>query len=266
MVLPDLSFLEKENLYTRSDSRYLKKYFKTFVTKAVCIAVTNQQTGIELSGIFPQVKDKIHVTGFGLNEINRNIGFDEKQNTRDKFTAGKEYFICYITDVSVSNTTVLLKAFSAFKKRQLSNMQLVMAFTTSHKENTIKDFATYKYRNEVTIITPENDEILAKITAAAYAAIYLPAIDVTEDKGLLALINNTPLITVSNEFCKSLYNDAALYAKAEEQNIAEKMMLLYKNENLKNSLANIGNLVGAIYSWDNTAANLWQSLLHTAVQ
>ena len=46
----------------------------------------------------------------------------------------------------------------------------------------------------------------------------------------------------------------------EEKNIAEKMMLLYKNENLRNDLANIGRLVGSIYSWSNTAANFWTVL------
>ena len=42
IILNDLSFLDKKNLYTAGDTRYLKKYFKKFVAKASSIAVTNQ--------------------------------------------------------------------------------------------------------------------------------------------------------------------------------------------------------------------------------
>ena len=266
LVLQDLSFLQKENLFARDDSSYLKRHFKNFVSKAAYIAVTNQATAVALATYSPEATKKIHIIGYGLQNVVENIGQHEMQNTRDTYSEGKEYFLCYITDTSISNTITLLKAFSAFKKRQLSNMQLILVSTSAQKENPVRDFETYKYRHEVKVIRAENDELLTKITAAAYAAIYLPSMEVMEDKGLLALKNNIPLITASNEFCKSLYNDAALYAKIEEKNIAEKMMLVYKNENLRNDLVTIGKLVGSIYSWDNTAANLWQVLQDTAEQ
>ncbi len=260
LFLKDLSFLQKQNLFSRSDTWYLKKYFKKFIAKAACIAVPNHATSIALAGYFTAAKDKIHVIGYGLPEAVHNIGYDKMQDTRNKYSEGKEFFVCYLTNASVANTTILLKAFSAFKKRQLSNMQLLLVLSPAQKENRVKDLSTYKYRDEVKIIFQENEQLLIEITVAAYAAIYLPAMEIMEGEGLLAIKNNIPLITTSNEFCKSLYNDAALYAKIDEKNIAEKMMLLYKNENLRNDLGNIGKLVGSIYSWDNTAANLWQVL------
>ena len=266
LILQDLSFLQNENLFGRGDTRYLKKYFKKFVSKATYIAVITNSTAVALEKNIPEAKAKTHVIGYGMNVPLQNIGYNEMQITREKYSEGKEYFIGYITDVSAPNTTVLLKAFSAFKKRQLSNMQLVLVLSSSQQEKPVKDFATYKYRNEVKIVVAETESILAEITSAAYAALYLPAMEIMEDKGLLAIKNDIPLITTSNEFCKSLYNDAALYAKLEEKNIAEKMMLIYKNENMRNDLVNIGKLAGSIYSWDNTAANLWQVLQDTAEQ
>ena len=252
LFLKDLSFLQKQNLFGRSDTWYLKKYFKKFVAKVTLIAVSNPATSVALAGYFPAAKSKTHVIGYGLPEAVNNIAYDKMQDTRNEYSEGKEFFVCYLTNASVANTTILLKAFSAFKKRQLSNMQLVLVLSAAQKEN------------EVKIISPENEKLLIEITVAAYAAIYLPEMEIMEGEGLLALKNNIPLITTSNEFCKSLYNDAALYAKIEEKNIAEKMMLIYKNENLRNDLANTGKLVGSIYSWENTAANLWQALQDTS--
>jgi glycosyltransferase involved in cell wall biosynthesis len=55
--------------------------------------------------------------------------------------------------------------------------------------------------------------------------------------------------------------DAALYADANDHHaIAEKMMLLYKDENLCKELIQKGKQVIQYYSWDKTAELLWQSI------
>ena len=262
-ILPDISFLHAKNLFSRADTRYLKKHFKRSISKATCISTPNDHIKAALSALFPEARSKINVIGYPLNNSVENIEYHEIQNTRERYSEGKEYFLCYVTDVSVSNTFILLKAFSAFKKRQLSNMQLVLVFTTAQKESPVKDFATYKYRNEVKMITPENDKALYEITAAAYAAIYLPTMEIMEDGGLLAIKNNIPLITIHNEFCKSIYNDAALYVSVDEKSIAEKMMLIYKDENLRNSLVMKTKSLAETCSWDNTSTGLWNVLQDT---
>jgi len=57
---------------------------------------------------------------------------------------------------------------------------------------------------------------------------------------------------------------AALYADANSHtDIAEKMMMLYKDEKLCKELIQKGKQVAAEYNWDKTAALLWQSILRT---
>jgi hypothetical protein len=92
MILQDLSFLQKENLFTRSDTGHLKKYFKKFVAKTSYIAVTNHATSVALEGSIPGTKDKIHIVGYGLPDAVKNTGYNELQATRDKYSEGKEYF------------------------------------------------------------------------------------------------------------------------------------------------------------------------------
>jgi len=260
MILPDLSFLQKENLFSKGELKYLNKYFRRFVAKAECIAVTNQYAGDLLAENFPQTKSKIHPIGYGSNELVKKFNDEEIRLIKEKATEGKEYFLCYITAASAPNTTVLLKAFSAFKKRQLSNMQLVLLLSDSQKENPVKDFDNYKYRHEVKVIASPTTESAAEITAAAYAAVYLPSIKIMEDPGLQALKNNIPLITADNEFCKTIYHDAALYTITAEQNIAAQLMLVYKDENLRNDLINQGRQLSTAFSWHNTASKLWKAL------
>ena len=183
-----------------------------------------------------------------LKNNSRPFEYEEIQGIKDKYSAGKEYFLAFITDATIENAIQLLKAFSAFKKRQLSNMQLILLVSSTQKEGIIKDLATYKYRDEVKILIFENGAQETEITAAAYAAIYLPAINILEEKGLLTLANGVPLITSNNEFCKNLYHEAALYSQADEKDIAEKMMVLYKDENLRNNLLHAGRSIAAAYT------------------
>lgn len=260
IILQDLSFLNKGNLFSSSDARYFKKFFKKIISKVSYIALSNDHNRAVLSNLFPETKELNHVIGFAANDPDKTFDFDEKENIKSRYTKGKEYFLSYITDGSLTNTTILLKAFSTFKKRQLSNMQLVLVIFTHQKESPLKDLSSYKYRDDVKLLFAENDDQLAEITAAAYAAIYLPAFEYMDDIGIATLKNNIPLIISKNDFNKSLYVDAAIYTTMDEKNIAENMMQLYKNEHTRNEQIQKGKELTTICTWENTAFNLWKAI------
>lgn len=263
IIVPDLSFLQKGNNFSVNDTRYLHKFFKKFVSTAACLAVCNDQTRVILPDLFEGKVKNIHTIGYPVNELAKVFNDNEKNDTRSSYTDGKEYFLYYVNDHSLKNTTLLLKAFSAFKKRQLSNMQLVLFFSANVKENPVKDFSLYKYRNEVKEIYRGHDDLLAQIISASYAAIYLPSIENMDGIGLVTLKNNIPLITSKNDFNKSLYRDAVLYTSLDDKNIAENMMMLYKDEHMRYDLINKGNQLTTTLSWENTASNLWKAVLET---
>ena len=57
----------------------------------------------------------------------RPFTWTEKESWKDSFTEGREYFL-YVGSVHPRKNLInLLKAFSGFKKRQKTNMQLVIA-------------------------------------------------------------------------------------------------------------------------------------------
>jgi glycosyltransferase involved in cell wall biosynthesis len=71
-----------------------------------------------------------------------------------------------------------------------------------------------------------------------------------------------PVITSSNSSMEEIAGEAALYANPEDHtDIADKMMRLYKDENLRNQLIAKGNTRKMEYSWDRTAELLWKSIL-----
>jgi glycosyltransferase involved in cell wall biosynthesis len=58
--------------------------------------------------------------------------------------------------------------------------------------------------------------------------------------------------------------DAALYFNPKDhQDIADKMMLIYKDENLRKQLIEKGKLNVVKFSWEKSAELFWQSILKT---
>ena len=266
IIVNDTSFLDKRNGYSAAEARYLKKYFKKFVEKATVVAATSQHVLNTITRVCPGAIGKVQMIGRGLPAKTHLQGLHAIQKFKEENTGGKEYFLAFITDASIQNTTMLLKAFSAFKKMQLSNMKLLLLVSSVQKENIVKDFGNYKYRNDVIFIIAENDQQVSEFIAASYAAIYLPVVNPVEDYALLPIVYHVPVITLSNDYVKAVFCEAAVYCKPGEQQIAEKMMLLYKDENLRNGLVESARQLAGTYTWEKTASNLWHALTGSATQ
>lgn len=258
LVIRDLSFLKKKNLFSKADARYLKKYTGYFVKRAERIAVMNPDLKTSMVRSYAVDENKISTLHIGIDDIFKPCGYQKAEKTRNRFTEGKEYFLFFATAAAEINIITILKAFSIFKKWQKSNMQLIILFSKAGMEDSIKELSSYKYRADVKTITAAGRDTTAAIIASAYAAIYLPAIEITEKAGLNSMASEVPLITTNNDFCKNIYKDGALYSSAAEKDLAEKMMLLYKDEQTRHDLVTKGKVIATSHNWQNAAGTLWQ--------
>jgi glycosyltransferase involved in cell wall biosynthesis len=103
---------------------------------------------------------------------------------------------------------------------------------------------------------------LAKIIGSAYTLIYPSLFEGFGVPVLEAMQCNVPVITSANSSMQEIAKDAALYVDANDHNdIADKMMRIYKDENLRDELIQKGKEVITQYSWNKTADLLWQSIL-----
>ena len=157
----------------------------------------------------------------------------------------------------------LLKAFSVFKKRQQTNMKLVLTGRLAWKYESFKEnLKSYKYRNDVVMTGYVEDSDLVLLIGSAYGMIYPSLLEGFGVPVLEAMRCDVPVITSANSSMQEIAKDAALFADVESHtNIADKMMLLYKDENLRKELIQKGREVAAVYNWDKTAALLWQSIV-----
>lgn len=108
------------------------------------------------------------------------MNWEEKEQVKDTYTGGREYFLFAGDIFPPDHIIILLKAFSHFKKWQLSNMKLVLAGKANKKTAKLKDkLTTYKYREDVVIIENPSPDISDTLLQAAYAPV---SIDKTEEE------------------------------------------------------------------------------------
>ncbi len=263
LVVHDLAFLHFPLFIKKSHLLYYKRNTPRFLAKVNRIATVSEFSKNDIEKTYQIAVEKTDVVYSAAKEIFKPITAAVKNEVKEKYTAGKEYFIYTGAIHPRKNLMNLLKAFSLFKKRQQTGMKLVLAGRLAWKyESFTKSMETYKYRNDVVLTGYIDEEELAKLTGAAYAMVYPSLFEGFGVPVLEAMQCGVPVITSSGTSMQEIAKEAALYANPGEINeIAEKMMLIYKDENLKKQLAENGKNIAEQYSWDKTAELLWNSIL-----
>jgi len=262
LVLQDLSFLQQPEFF-KGYLRFYKKYTAKFLAKAGSIATLSEYSKKLVINKYKTGADKIDVIHGALDEIFKPISFEEKEKIKESYAEGKEYFL-FTGNIDLrSNLINLLKAFSFFKKRQKSNMMLLIAGKEDESyEQFSNDLKTFKFRNEVKLLGYPPKEELAKITAAAYAFVYPTSYEDFATGPLQAMQCGVSVVTGNAGSLPELCGEAALYCDpADFKDIADKMMLVFKDENKAKELVNLGKIQAQRYNWDKTAGLVWQTIL-----
>lgn len=228
-----------------------------FINKAQLVFVLNESMRNQLRTNHG-VQDKKIATIYPFASKRFRLADDkEKECIKAEHSEGKEFFLCSSQFSKKGDLIELLKSFSHFKRRQQSSFKLLLL--TESNSGFEKSLSTYKYRSDIKYIGIKNDP--AMITAAAYAVV-LP---INTNESMIAALNSmqsgVPVIATKNSVISEMTGDAVLYAEKGIDDIGDKMMLLYKDENLRSSLIGKGKSLAATFTQEKTAESLWQSIM-----
>ena len=266
LVVHDLAFIHYSSFIRKSALLFYRRYIPRYLNKATVIATVSEFSKQDIIAKYKTEAAKINVVFNGVKEIFQPVSKDEKEATKNHYTDGKEYFVYAGAIDPRKNLLNLLKAFSVFKKRQQTNMKLVLVGRVARKYESFKEsLKSYKYRNDVVMTGYAEETEMVKIIGSAYGMIYPSLFEGFGVPVLEAMRCEVPVITSSGSAMQEIAKDGAVYAAAGNYNdIAGKMILLYKDENLRKELIRKGQEIAGQYSWDRTATLLWQSIIKTA--
>ena len=265
VVVHDLSYLHFPSFIKKTHLYYLRSQTPKFLKKAKKIVTVSAYSKKDIVESFAVDENKISVVYNAVKDSYKPVTEELKEAVKAKYTQGREYFI-YVGSIHPrKNLMNLLKAFSVFKKRMKSNMQLVIAGRLAWKfESFTEGLKTYKYRNDVHLLGYLPQQELAELTASAYDLVYPSLFEGFGVPPVEAMNCEVPVITSSVSSMPEICGDAALYADPENvEDIADKMMLLYKDEQLRSSLVEKGKQQAKMYSWDKSAQVFWQAIRAT---
>ena len=262
LVVHDLSFLHYPKFIKKSHLDFHKLYTPKFLAEANSIATVSQFSKQDILQHYDISPEKINVVYSAAKQNFQAVSEEVKQQIKGNFSGNKEYFLFTGAIHPRKNLLNLLKAFSVFKKRQQSSIKLLLAGRLAWKfDSFIKSLETYKYRDDVVLLNYLEESELVKITASAYAVVYPSLFEGFGVPVLEAMQCEVPVITSAASAMQEIAGDAALYADAENYNdLAEKMMRLYKDESLRSELIQKGKNIARLYSWDRTAGLLWETM------
>jgi len=262
LFIKDLSFILQPSSLAKKDISFYKKFFQKSIHKADKIFTVSKFCKEEISKFDTKTSAKTVVVYKGINSNIVPMSADEKEKLKATIAEGNEYFV-YIGIVDESRNLInLLKAFSAFKKRQKSNMQLIIGGDAGLQyENFMKQLSLFKFKQDVKVFTHLSSKQTKEIIAAGYAFIDISLYECFPSASVSAMQLSVPVIASLKGAMQEICGGAALYADPENVNdIATQMMHLFKDEKFRKKMIEKGNEQAQKFNWNNTADLLWTSV------
>jgi len=260
LIIHDLTFLDHSSFASKKYLNYYEKYIAKFLNKATIIAALSNFCKKNILKDYKIDTNKIDVMYCSANEIFSPIDFNEREKIKEQHSRGNEYFL-FIGNLHEGKSLFnILKAFSIFKKWQKSSMHLLMSSGPALKAEEAQILRSFKYKEDVKILTPSHE--LTQIIASAYAMVDFSYYESFGVHSLEAMKCNVPLIIGNEGVMSEICSDAALFANYKDHNdIAEKMMMIFKDEKLRKDLIDKGSELVKKYTWQSTVELLWESIL-----
>ena len=245
---------------------HYRLFTKTALKKAKTLADVSQTTRTDLQQLFPFSANRpIALLPGAPREGFHPLDWEEKKAVKEQYTGGHEYLLVAGSIHPRKNLLTVLKAFSLFKKWQKTNMKLVIVGRWAWQNEGLQEkLKTYKYRDDLVITGYVADEVLFRLTGAAYTLIYPSRLEGFGLPLLEAMQSGVPVIASDHPALRETGGDAAIYFAAEKpEELYEQCLRLYKDEQLKKQLIDAGHQQAARYSWHTTAIALNELLQKT---
>lgn len=261
-VFHDLNFEHYPKDLPRMERWYYRNFFPKYARKANHIVTVSEFTKQDIVKLYNISPDKIDVVYNGANDTYSPIHESVKKEIRSKVTGGHPYFFFIGSLHPRKNLINLFKAFEIYRLSINTSTKLVITgakkwwtkdIETVYKEMKFKEDIIFTGRLSITEIR----DIMASSLALTYVSYFegfgIPIVE--------AFRCGTAVITSNVTSMPEIAGDAALTIDPfNPQAIAQAMMLLEQDTELRELLINKGFTRAKQFTWDISAEKLWNSI------
>lgn len=261
-VFHDLNFEHYPEDIPYWTRKYYRHYFPKYAAKAVRIATVSTYSKEDIVKQYHVNPDKIDVVYDGWHEKYAPLSEMQKTSYREVFTEGCPYFIFIGTLHPRKNLVNLFKAFDLFKKSNPSDVKLLIVGAKKWWTRDIDvAYNRMNFSDDVIFTGRLNIEELVGALGSALALTYVSYFEGFGIPIVEAFRCDVPVITSNVTSMPEVAGDAALYVDPfDPESIAEALYKAYQYQSIRSDLIVRGRRRKELFSWQQTADRLWESI------
>lgn len=258
-VIHDLAFEHFPQDVGRLVLGYYRYFTPRFVRASRRVVAVSEATKHDLVQTYGVAPEKISVVYNAADSHFRPQSPAVQTATRERFSAGKPYFLFVGALQPRKNLVNLLRAFEEFKTATGAPVKLLIVGRTAWKAGPIFEvYQAMRHRHDVHLTGRVTDAELVELYAAALATCYVPYFEGFGIPVVEAQACASPVITSS---CSSLPEVAGGAARLVDPfsvaSIAEGLREVYASESYRAGLVERGLRNVERFSWEESARRLW---------
>lgn len=267
-VIHDLNFEHFPKVMPYIVQKYYQYFFPRFAQKADRIATVSQFSKKDIAEIYKIEENKIDIVNSAAKDGFKPLSGGEIKTVREKYSQGFPYFIFVGSLQARKNLKNLLLAFDLLKKENKSESKLLIVGEKKWWSNELKNiFENMLFKNDVIFTGRVSQEELYKLIPSALALCYTSLFEGFGVPILEGFVSGVPVITSNCSSMPEVAGDAALLVDPFSIiSIANALNNIEKDPILRKDLIQKGNKRKSIYSWQQTADKLWDSIEETINQ
>ena len=266
--VPSLAVIHDINFHHRpEDLPYLtrifyRNFFSLYAKKSEIIVTVSEYSKQDICKSYDIPPQKIHVVSNGANPLFRPLSRDEILKVRDTYTGGNPYFVFIGNLHPRKNVPRLLQAYDLFREKVTRDYRMVIVgekmFMTAEIERVLRQM---KNAREIVFTGWLDPKSLFSVTGGATALTFVPLFEGFGIPIIEAMYCDTPVLASNVTSLPEVAGNAAIYADPYDvQSIAEQMIQIATDENLRKDLIEKGRIRRQNFSWDKTAEGLWNCI------
>jgi glycosyltransferase involved in cell wall biosynthesis len=261
-VIHDINFQHFPMDFPYLVRKYYCHYFPKFAQIAERIITVSEFSKKDIATTYQIPLEKIDVVYNGTNEEFFVLNDDTKKEVKIQYSQGEDYFL-YVGDLLPrKNVNRLIEAFDLFKQASGSSTKLLIVGERMFMTSEINQaFQNAKFRNEIIFTGRLPQHELVKVVGAAKAMVYVSLFEGFGLPIVEAMKANVPVITSNVTSMPEIAGDAAIIVDPYSiESIKNALLEIDKDELLRKSLIEKGNIQYTKFTWLNTAKGVWDSL------
>ena len=247
---------------------YLQKFTPQVAHASERVIAVSEFTKQDLVKFYNLRSEKIDVVYNDASDYFGPCSEEEAEQTRKNCSKGQPFFMFVGAIHPRKNLVNLFKAFDIFKKQSNCTAKLLIVGRKAWKSDEItKAFNDMRYQSDVIFTGRVSDNELRLLYGAALANVYVPTLEGFGIPIVEAQKCDCPVITSNVSSMPEVAGEAAVLVDPfNVPGIANALLEIWKDPGLRITLQYLGRKNLKRFSWDLSAAQLWESILKACPQ